>query len=177
MRLELVEEAAPMTVEEAERSLSQLERERDGLPSAMAEAARLADGAQLGLLRRRADEIEDEIFGAKVRALRLTLSQEEEKQAGLEQELRARDAELTEATNEAKRLQDLANAALERRGAIILRALALEASIQNARETMAELRAEISCEINRASGIAVEERDQYGQATGRKVFPRKESAA
>lgn len=168
MKLEIVDEAKGL--EESERELRRLEAERDGLPVEMAVAAGEADAGRLQTLRRRSVEIADEIFASRTRVLRLRLSEEEERHAGLLAELSQLDGALTLATGEAQRAQDAANRALEKRGEIMLRLMAVEASAQNSHEEINELRSEIGGLVGRASGQETGERvQQYGRG-GAKTF-------
>jgi chromosome segregation ATPase len=58
----------------AERELTELESERDGLPAKIRQAAEAADATSLVRYRRRADEIGEYIQAAKVRLLRLRIT-------------------------------------------------------------------------------------------------------
>lgn len=171
MRIEIVDESETgLMIEAAEAELARLERERDALPSAMASAARSADAATLRELKHRRGVIEDEAFGARVRLLRLNLQAEEQCQAALQNELSTQDAELVRATGEAQQLQDRANEALTKRGAIMVKVMGLEAAIENSRETILETRAEIDRLIAHASGQETGERSQQYGLSGAKVF-------
>lgn len=169
MKLELVESEG-ISLDHAERALAALEAERDAMPAALEVAASAADAGRLQALRRRSGELADEIFGARARVVRLRLVEEEARHAKLTAELRELDQRLTVATREAQRLQDQANAALERRGAIMIRVMAAEALAQNSHEEILELRAELGNLVAKASG-GEERREQFGLG-GSKTFPR-----
>jgi chromosome segregation ATPase len=176
MQIEIIEDAG-LTLETAEKVLSRLEGERSALPGLMAQAAKAADVEGLRLVKRRAAEIADEIFAAKAGMLRLQLEAEEIRHAELQSELRELDAQLIESTAEAQRLQDAANQALERRGAIMLKAMAAEAASQNSHEAIGELRAQIDNLIGRASGQEMgERRAQFGLHGGKVFAPGSEAA-
>ncbi len=169
LELELVEGEA-QGLEESERELARLEAERDRLPAAMAAAAGDADAGRLQSLRRRAGELADEIFASRTRVLRLRLREAEERQSTLQVELCGLGDELTRVTVEAQKLQDAANRALEKRGAVMLRVMAVEASAENNREEVNELRAEIGGLVARASGQESGERAQQYGRNGMKSF-------
>ncbi len=171
MQMLIVDEAAtPLTLEEAEKDLRRLEGERDSIPARLAAAAGAADATELQVLRRRGVEIESELFAARVRALRLRLKEEEVRHAEREAELRERDAELVRVTASAQAAQDRANELLIERGRLMIAAMGLEASLENGRETIAELRAEIDHLVAHASGQGSSERPQMYGLGGAKVF-------
>jgi len=105
-------------LEASELELKTLLVERERLPDETRAAARSVDVARLRALKLRAVEIEVDLFAARARALRLRIEHNERAQSLIKATLGERESAKIRAAEEARRMADLAQEAMQEWNAV-----------------------------------------------------------